>query len=119
MDAQREAKRAYKQHPLIAGIYQVRNLRNGKIFIGSAQNVRGKLNGVEFSLRQNSHYNEALQADWNQFGPEAFALEILDELKPAEGQTSVDRKDLDVLEDMWLDKLRPFGERGYNRPKPK
>ena len=42
MDAQREAKQNYKQNPPAAGIYQIRNIRNGKIFLGSALNVRGK-----------------------------------------------------------------------------
>jgi hypothetical protein len=114
MDPQRAAKQAYKLNPPPAGIYQIRNLRNGKIFIASARNVRGKLNGVMFSLKQKSHYNEKLQADWNFFGAEAFIGEVLDELKPAAGETEVDVKDLQALEALWLEKLQPFGERGYN-----
>lgn len=119
MDSQREVKRAYKQAPPPAGIYQVRNTCNGKIFLGKALNVGGKLNGVRFSLQQHSHYNEGLQAEWNQFGPEAFVFEVLDELKPAENETSVDPKELQALEELWLEKIQPYGDRGYNVLKPK
>ncbi len=114
MDSRREAKRAYKENPPPAGVYQIRNLRNQKIFIGSALNVRGKLNGILFTLQRHARLHEALQADWDQFGSEAFVFEILDELKPAAGETAVDPDELKALEEMWKEKLQPYGERGYN-----
>ena len=44
MDKRRELKQQYKEiiHP--AGIYQIKNTANGKIFIGSSMNLSGKAN---------------------------------------------------------------------------
>lgn len=60
------------------------------------------------------HPNRALQKDWNDFGPDAFEFEILDTLKPADSSGYDPSNDLRVLEEMWLEKLLPFDERGYN-----
>jgi hypothetical protein len=40
----------------------------------------------------------------------------LEELNPPDAQFDVS-KELEFMEDMWLARLRPFGERGYNQPK--
>jgi len=109
-----ELKRAYKLTPPPAGVYQIKNLRNGKVLIGSALNVHGKRNGILFQLRQGHYFNEALQADLDQFGPEAFVVEVLDELKPAEGEINVDPEELRALETLWLEKVQPYQEKGYN-----
>jgi hypothetical protein len=117
MDKRAEQKRAYKDNPPPSGIYKITNTANGKIFLGSALNVPGKLNGAKFTLQQGGHFNAALQAEWKQFGPEAFTFEVLDVLKPAIGETEVKRDELEALEAMWLEKLQPYGERGYNQKK--
>jgi hypothetical protein len=49
-------------------------------------------------------------------GSNNFAFEIMDEL-PARGGDVDYRAELDALENLWLEKLQPFGERGYNEPK--
>jgi hypothetical protein len=48
-------------------------------------------------------------------GPDAFAFETLDLLEPSEVPNYDPTEDLEVLEDLWLQKLQPFGDRGYNR----
>lgn len=116
MDPRAEVKRAYRENPPAAGIYRIRNTANGKIFLGRALNVRGKLNGVKFTLQQGNHFNEDLQKDWNLFGEGAFVIEVIDELKPAAGETQVDAAELEALEAMWCEKLHPYGDRGYNPP---
>ena len=50
--------------------------------------------------------------------PEAFEFEILDTLTPPERPDYNPKDDLKALEALWLDRLSPFGERGYN-PEPK
>lgn len=115
MDRQREAKRAYKESPPPAGVFQIRNLRNDKRLIGSWFNVRGRINRERFLLEAGKHDSAELQKDWNELGAEVFAFEVLDELKPAEGETAVKSDELRELEALWLEKLQPFGARGYNR----
>lgn len=62
-----------------------------------------------------NHPNGALQADWNEFGAESFAFEILDEVTPREGRDY--REELTFLEELWLENSQPYGERGYNEKK--
>ncbi|MGI8789093.1 MAG: hypothetical protein ACR2HG_15235 [Pyrinomonadaceae bacterium] len=41
--------------------------------------------------------------------------EILEELEPRENLDN--KRELNFLEDLWLEKLQPYGERGYNERK--
>ena len=116
---QKELKEQYKQIPPAMGIYQIRNLNNGKIFIGSALNLKGILNSNKFQLDLGSHRNKRLQADWNEFGGTNFAFEILDELVEANGIDYDYKPELQILEEMWLEKLEPYEPHGYNEKKKK
>ena len=50
----------------------------------------------------------------NQFGPEAFSFEVLEAVKPSDDPAFCLEDELTLLEQIWLEKLRPFGEPGYN-----
>jgi group I intron endonuclease len=106
--------RAYKETPRPMGVYRVRNTANGKGLVGSSTDLPARLNRHRAQLSMGAHANRALQKDWNELGPEVFEFEILDTLKPRETAGYDPSDDLRVLEEMWLDKLSPFGERGYN-----
>ncbi|HEY0511668.1 MAG TPA: GIY-YIG nuclease family protein [Thermoanaerobaculia bacterium] len=111
-------KRQYKESPRPMGIYQVRNTVNGKVLIGTSVDLPSMLNRQRAQLRLGGYSNRALQKDWTEFGPEAFAIEILDILPPSDRPAYDPAADLQALEALWLEKLTPFGERGYNaRPK--
>jgi hypothetical protein len=107
----------YKLTHTPMGIYQIRNLANGKVFVGAALNLPGILNSNKIQLRSGGHPNKNLQAEWNEFGGESFAFEVLDELSATEGAGYDYRQDLAFLEELWLEKLQPYGERGYNPKK--
>ncbi|MEK6410086.1 MAG: GIY-YIG nuclease family protein [Acidobacteriota bacterium] len=117
MRKKKELKREYQQNQTPMGIYQIRNTINDKVFIGTALNVPGVLNGQKFQLSAGSHPNKRLQAEWNEFGGERFTFEILDELSATEGPAHDYRADLAFLEEFWLETLQPYGERGYNEKK--
>ena len=97
------------------GVFQIRNLQNEKVFVGSSLNLDGILNRHKFALAAGSHQNESLQKDWNESGAENFAFEILETLEPRENLDG--KRELAFLEDLWLEKLEPYGEQGYNVPK--
>ena len=97
------------------GIFQIRNLTNEKIFVGKSENLDGIFNRIQFQLKANCHTEKKLQADWNKLGEEKFAFEILEKLEFRENLDI--KKELEFLEDLWLEKLKPFGEHGYNEPK--
>ena len=110
--------REYKETPRPAGVYQIRNTVNGKAFVGSSVNLPAILNRHRTELRAGGHRNRELQKEWAEFGPDAFEFEVLDTLAPHERADYDASADLRALEELWLDKLSPFGERGYNaRPK--
>lgn len=99
------------------GIWAIRNLVNDKVLIGASLNLPGILNRHKFALQMGGHNCHALQNDWNELGSERFSFEIMDEIAPRADPACDYRADLLALEDMWLENLAPFGERGYNEPK--
>lgn len=114
-----EAKKRYKETLQPMGIYQIKNLVNGKIFIGCSKNLNGKLNSHKFQLENNCHVIKELQKDFNQSGKENFSFDVIDYLEPKEGIAYDYTEDLAALEELWLEKIRPFEENGYNSKKQK
>jgi hypothetical protein len=109
-----ELRRRYKETPRQAGIFQVKNTKTGRIFLGSSTNLHGPLNRIRFQLSVGSFDNPSLQNDWNQFGPDAFAFEILEVVKSSDDPVFCLEDELTLLEQIWLEKLSPLGELGYN-----
>ena len=115
----KELIRAYKQTRRPMGVYRVRNTRDGKSLVGESRDLPAILNRERAQLRLGVHRNAALQRDWNALGPESFAFEVLDTLEVPKDEPTYDpTADLRVLFALWLERLEPFDERGYNaRPK--
>ena len=111
-------KRLFKETPRPMGIYQIKNLDSGKIYIGRSADLNGKINSERFQLRNNMHMNKELQTDFNTMGEEKFSFEILDRLPAKEVPNCDYNGDLQTLEAMWLENLQPFGARGYHKRKP-
>ncbi|MBL8205060.1 MAG: GIY-YIG nuclease family protein [Blastocatellia bacterium] len=114
---QKALKKEYQQSHRPMGIWAIRNLVNDKVLIGAALNLPGILNRHKFALEMGGHKCLALQTDWNELGSERFTFEILDEISPRPDPAYDYRADLLMLEDMWLENLAPYGEKGYNEPK--
>ena len=110
----KELHREYKERVKPAGVYQVRNLSNGKVLLGSSLNLEGPLNRHRFMLKINSHPTKELQQDWNKLGPDQFLFEILEVVQVKDDPNFNLKDELTLLEQIWLEKLQPFGERGYN-----
>ena len=110
----KELQREYQERVKPSGVYQVKNLSNGKVLLGSSLNLEGLLNRNRFTLRNNSHLNKDLQRDWNELGPDQFMFEILEVVQVRDDPNFNLKDELTLLEQIWLEKLQPFGERGYN-----
>lgn len=87
-----------------SGIYQIRNTKNGKVYVGSAVNLRKRFLKHKSYLSRNVHPNARLQSAANKYGLESFSFELLEICNRAE---VIDR------EQVWLDKLMVV-ENGYN-----
>lgn len=59
------------------GIYQIRNILDNKIYIGSTINLRTRRNRHFSELKFNRHYNIHLQRAYNRDEKENFVFEIL------------------------------------------
>ncbi len=114
MDRKKELKLAYKLNPRPMGVYQIKNTVNGKTLVGSSLNLPGKQNSFRFQLELNGFPNKAVQADWNNYGPDTFAFEILETIEPQKIPEADWRKAVSALEEKWLDRLQPYGDNGYN-----
>ncbi len=110
----KEIHREYKERVKPSGVYQVKNLANGKVLLGSSLNLEGPLNRHRFMLKINSHPNKELQKDWNEMGPDHFLFEILEVVQVQDDPNFNLKDELTLLEQIWLEKLQPVGERGYN-----
>lgn len=60
-----------------SGIYQIRNIVNGKIYIGSAVNLYKRKIDHFTTLVKNKHHNDYLQKSYNKYGKDAFTFEVL------------------------------------------
>jgi hypothetical protein len=114
MKSKQDLKREYKERAKPAGVFQVKNLANGKVLLESSLNLEGPLNRHKFTLQLGRHVNETLQKEWNEYGPDQFVFEILEVIIVKDDPSFNLSDELTLLEQLWNEKLQPFGERGYN-----
>ncbi|TVY11693.1 GIY-YIG nuclease family protein [Paenibacillus cremeus] len=119
----KELSAEYTQTFRAMGVFQIRNVKNGKIFVGGSMDLNGFKNRLEFGKQMNTNTISELQQDWNQYGGESFVFEELDQIKPKEEhagdreQMKKYRNEVDTLLELWLENLQPYGDKGYNRRK--
>jgi hypothetical protein len=111
------ATREYKLSHRPMGIFQIRHTSSGKVYVDSSLNIPGKINRHKFSLNAGLHRSKPLQADWNESGGAGFEFETLEDVLPRPDANYDYAADLEVLEDLWLEKLEPYGDKGYNERK--
>jgi len=112
--SRQELKREYKERKKPAGVFQVKNTANGKVLVGSSLNLEGSLNKHKFQLFTGKHMNRALQADYDTYGPDRFIFEILEVVRVKDTPEFSIEDELTLLEQIWMEDLKPFGDRGYN-----
>lgn len=65
------------------GVYRIRNLVNGKLYVGSAsKEFYGRLMGHLSLLRLEKHHSRPLQHSWNKHGEDCFAFEVVEVCDP-------------------------------------
>jgi len=114
----KQAKEDYRRTLQPMGIVQVKNLVSGRIYITASANTRGTINSLRFQLKSGAFTtSHELCRDWQKLGEQSFTIEVIDELKPVDEAEHDYHADLKALEELWLEKLQPYGERGYHSPK--
>ena len=113
----KKLKKNYQQTNVPMGVFLIRNIVSDKVFVAAGRNLHGVINRHKFELTAGVHPNKALQEDWSQLGIQNFAFEILEEFIPPDDDRIDVAKELAFMETIWLEKLQPYAERGYNEPK--
>jgi hypothetical protein len=113
----KEEKLKYKASRRPMGVFLIRNLVSDKVFVGSTMNLDAMFNRIRFQLFAGAHPIKSLENDWKQLGAGKFAFEVLEEVFAREDPNYDYAADLETLENLWLEKLEPYGDKGYNEPK--
>jgi len=91
----------------ISGIYKIENLVNGKMYVGSAVDIKNRWSRHKSDLRKNKHHSRYLQRSWNKYSEEQFEFTIIEEVK--------DVSELLEREQYWLDYYKSYDYKiGYN-----
>jgi group I intron endonuclease len=85
---------AKEKLPCASGVYQIRCISTGKIYIGSAVNLPARWGQHQSSLRQGKHKNIYLQNAWDRYSEADFEFSVLE---------YVDRASLLIAEQRWID----------------
>ena len=73
------AIREFKERKTQQGIFEVRSIPTGKVWVGSSRNLDATKNSIWFTLRLGGHPDRSLQAEWNvHSGQEFFSYEVLE-----------------------------------------
>ena len=74
----------YKKRTSTAGIYAIRDLANGEVWVGQALDIEKIQNRIWFSLRMGGHKNSDIQRVWTAHGEAGLSFEIVERLKEEE-----------------------------------
>ena len=83
-----------------SGIYKIRNLTNGKFYIGSTIDFDKRKYDHFRDLKNNNHHSYHLQNAFNKHGEQSFIFEAIEKLEPNKGK-------LLEREQCWIDSLTP------------
>lgn len=100
-------KTEYKGNSRKSGVYQIRNLLDEKVYIGSAKEFRKRAYGHSRLLRKGQHHNKHLQAAFDRDCEENFIFEVLEVV---EGDRSIYSK----TEQQYIDQFLGNWEMCYN-----
>lgn len=65
-----------------SGVYQIRNICNNKIYIGSTMDLKSRCKSHFNSLNRGRHQNKYLQRAYNKYGKQNFIFEIIEFCNP-------------------------------------
>lgn len=88
-----------------SGVYEIRNLVNGKRYVGSAADLRKRFKNHRTDLNCGRHGNLHLRRAWAKYGTSSFTFEVLEVCQP---------NDLLRREQFWIDHYDAYRS-GYNR----
>lgn len=61
-------------------VYEIENLVNGKVYIGSTSNFRKRKEAHIYDLKKETHGNTPLQRAWKKYGAKNFRFQVVEEV---------------------------------------
>ena len=93
--------------PKKMGIYKIKCLKNGKVYIGQSVNIKKRLIEHIRELEKGTHDNQKMQSSYNKYGGNSFTFEVLEVVD--------DKKHLTSREKYWASEFDSFSnEKGFN-----
>ncbi len=91
---------------MLSGIYYIFNNSDGKLYVGSSNNLNQRKKSHFLLLRKNKHDNSYLQNSWNKYGEKNFEFIIIQ---------LIDKDFLLECEQYWMDYFKSYRRNsGYN-----
>lgn len=107
MDNKKELKMKYKSLKTPMGAIIIKNNINGKVFIDVSKDTKSIINRHRFQLKTGMHMVKELQKEWNEYGEDAFSIEVLEELKYDEKEENKDyTEELEIMKMVWVERLK-------------
>lgn len=114
MKSKKELRNEYKAMKFRAGIFQIINTKDNKIYLQISNDLDRAFNSDMFQLKAGLHSNKTLQNDWNKLGQENFEFRVFDELKLKDTATPYEiKKDLKELLEIHKNELKLKGQQLY------
>ncbi len=89
------------------GVYQIKNIENGKVYIGSSVDIQKRWREHRSHLSNNDHHSLHLQRAWNKYGEENFEFEVIEYVEIFE--------ELRIREQHYMDLTKCYQRKnGYN-----
>ena len=79
------------------GIYLIKNVVNGKVYVGSSINITNRWSWHKNALKRGNHHSIYLQRAWNKHGKESFSFETIEEVKNKHHLQSIEQIYLDYF----------------------
>lgn len=89
----------------LCGIYTIKHIASGKVYVGSAKNIARRWKRHKSDLGCGRHHSIKLQRAWEKYGAQAFEFSIIESVGTF--------NDLVPREQYWIDQLSAYSG-GYN-----
>lgn len=94
----------------ICGVYIIKSLESGRVYIGSSKRVRARIARHVKLLNNRKHHNDDMIGEWEKFGEDSFEFSLIEECN---------EDMLRVREFMWCKKYDVFNPlNGFNKNLP-
>lgn len=107
----------YQGHSKKSGVYQIRNLTDGKVYVGSTKEFKTRKSSHQRTLRKGTHHNKHLLSAFQKYGEENFIFEVLEVVEGDRAVYSqVEQKYIDQYLDNW-EQCYNFDKKAVSSPR--